>query len=256
MKQRILINTLRQKVSYEISNILTSSEEAKFEVRRKPDKSVVTNIDEKISAIVKNEMKNIFGDKYKFYCEEDHDQLNYPAIILDPIDGTKGLVTGTYECSVSLAIMETSDLSKGYGWIFNPFTGFSIASDDVTLDLTSRQVGYPIGLVSRSEWDKGTFKDIKLDDIILAPVGSIAFKLGLLAAGACHFIISAHPKNIWDIAAGSILCQQRGIFMFNKEGIEVSELNDPYITGPMFWCRKDFTHKILNIIKQKEENEL
>jgi myo-inositol-1(or 4)-monophosphatase len=256
MKQRILINNLSQKISEEISNILTAEESGKFEVRHKEDKTVVTNIDEKISSLVKSELKNTFGDHYNFYCEEDHGELSYPAVVLDPIDGTKGLVTGTHECAVSLAFMESPDISQGYGWIFNPFTGFSVASDDLCLKLENKQVDPPLGLVSRSEWEKGIYKDLELKDLILAPMGSIAFKLGLLATGACHFIVSAYSKNIWDIAAGSILCNQRNILLFDSKGDQLTKLEHGHIKGPMFWCKKEFAPRVLEIIKQRYKNEL
>ena len=256
MKARILINSLSQKINDKVLEILTSGDDEKFEVRRKADKSVVTNIDEEISQTVKTEIVKVFGEKYNFYCEEDHGDLSYPAIVLDPIDGTKGLVTGTYECAVSLAIMKTAAIDSGFGWVFNPFSGFSIASDDLSLKLAQKQVAPAIGLVSRSEWDKGIFNDLQLDELILAPMGSIAFKLGLLAAGTCHFILSANPKNIWDIAAGSILCQQRGILLFNGDGEEITHLNEKLIKGPMFWSKKEFAPKIVALIKQKESHDV
>ncbi|MBT7608502.1 MAG: hypothetical protein HN576_02020 [Bacteriovoracaceae bacterium] len=256
MKQRILINILSQKIPRYISEILTSSEDERFEVRHKKDKTMVTNIDEKISSLVKTELKNIFGDHYNFYCEEDHSELFYPAVVLDPIDGTKGLVTGTHECSVSLAFMETPVISEGFGWIFNPFTGLSVATDDISLDLENKQVDPPLGLVSRTEWGKGIYKDLVLGNMLIAPMGSIAFKLGLLATGACHFIISAYPKNIWDIAGGSILCKQRNILLFNAKAEEILILDKEYIKGPMFWCKKELAPRIMDIINQRRENEL
>ena len=82
-------------------------------------------------------------------------------------------------------------------------------------------------------------------------MGSIAFKLGLLATGSCHFILSANPKNIWDIAAGSILCRQRGILLFNQEGEEITDLRDKFIKGPMFWSKPELAAKIVALIKQR-----
>jgi myo-inositol-1(or 4)-monophosphatase len=254
MKPRILINSLSQKIGQKVSKILTSSDGNKFEIRKKEDRSVVTNIDEEISNLVKTETLNLFDEKYNFFCEEDHGELSYPAVVLDPIDGTKGLVTGTYECAVSLAIMETGAIDSGFGWIFNPFTGFSLASDDISLALEQKLVAPFLGLVSRSEWDKGIFNNLELENIILAPMGSIAFKLGLLAVGSCHFILSANPKNIWDIAAGSILCRQRGILLFNQEGKEIVHLNDKLIKGPIFWSRPELAPKIVALIKQRQSN--
>ena len=66
-------------------------------------------------------------------------------------------------------------------------------------------------------------------------MGSIAYKLGLLAAGACDVVISKRPKNVWDIAGGVLICHARGILSFS-EGEPITRLNkklykDTFIFG-------------------------
>ena len=255
MKQRELVNQLSQKILSEISDILVNESSNNMEVSKKDDSSVVTNVDTRLSALIKAEVQRNFGDEYNFYCEEDHHELSFPAVVLDPIDGTKGLVTGTYECAVSMAIMETSELKNNYGYIFNPFTGFKISSDDPFLLLSKKSLSSKLGFVSRSEWEKDVYKNFQNDDISLSPVGSIAYKLGLLAAGACDFVFSANSKNIWDIAAGSILCQQRGILLYDKEGKELQELREQHIKGPMFWCRPEMRDQIVTMVELRRKSK-
>ena len=74
--------------------------------------------------------------------------------------------------------------------------------------------------MSRTEWDKGFFKSEELEkSICIAPKGSIALKLGYLASGSCEFVVSKQPKNIWDIAAGTILCKERGIELLSEKTV-------------------------------------
>ena len=180
---------------------------------------------------------------FNFYSEEDHGGLEFPSLILDPIDGTQGLSRGLAECSISLAIMKNPNIDGGWGWVFNPFTGFEICSDDPFFPAINYQESFLSCLVSRSEWDKGLYEKESSDSrVFLAPKGSIALKLGYLASGACEFVVSKKPKNIWDIAAGTILCKQRGIKLFLGK-VEQNKLDAERLNAPLIWCREEnFDH--------------
>ncbi len=253
MEQGQLINSISQKIIQEASRVFRQNESDKLEVGKKNDQTVVTNLDIKISNIVKEEFSNAYKDKFTFFCEEEHDQLRFPAIVLDPIDGTQGLITRTFESAVSLGVMENPLLSEGLGWVFNPFTGFSLRSDDPFVDIKKTSPGPLLVFVSRSEWDKGLYAGLKLEDLIIVPMGSIAYKLGLLASGACDLVFSWTPKHIWDIAAGTILCHQRGIYFFNGKGQKVTHLEKKIIAGPMFWSKEDNVSQVIKMIEGLEK---
>ncbi len=205
-------------------------------INKKKDDSLVTNVDHVLSDVIKEFWKDNFSNDYQFFSEEDHDKLDYPSMIVDPIDGTSMLARGYDECSISVALVENNKLD-GQGWIFNPFTGFSISSQDKSI-LPKNQPGFPLlGLVSRSEYFKN-LHDYKNEKIQISPKGSIAYKLGLLASGACHFIVTKKPKSIWDIAGGTILLKERGFKIYNKEG-EMKEFNKILINPPLLWCREE-----------------
>ena len=83
-------------------------------VMKKKDNSPVTKLDLDLSLLIKNFFSEY--EEYKnwnFYSEEDHGELKFPAIVLDPIDGTRELVKGVGECAVSLALMPSPKLSEG-----------------------------------------------------------------------------------------------------------------------------------------------
>lgn len=219
-------------------------------VQTKKDNSPVTKLDLDLSLLIKNFFMNDdeFSD-WNFYSEEDHGELKFPAIVLDPIDGTRELVKGVGECAVSLALMPSPKLSEGFGWIFNPFTGFEVSSDQKFF-APANSLEQPLnGLVSRSEWSKGYYKIFKNTNAKLVPRGSIAFKLGLLAAGSCDFVYSMRPKNIWDIAAGSIILHKRGYRFYLLEGEEVDSLSVKKYSGPMMWAKKDVHQWVIEHLK-------
>jgi myo-inositol-1(or 4)-monophosphatase len=200
----------------------------------KADQTIVTEVDQLISELIKAET----NPKDCFYSEEDFDHLTFPAVILDPIDGTIEFATGKPECALSYAYMKTPSLKDGEAWIYNPFTGFEITTEDEFTLPAAYQKEKPLGLVSKSEWQKGFYKNINHKVVNLSPRGSIAFKLGLLAAGACDFIVSKKNKNIWDIAAGSILLNRRG-YSFYERGTKVDSLDKLEYLAPLLWCRDE-----------------
>ena len=163
--------------------------------------------------------------------------------ILDPIDGTKEFVRGLPEYALSLAFMESPliDSLANWGWVFNPVID--------KFKIPSRTPGKLLGLVSRSEWDAGLYHNFKNnDDIELFPVGSIAFKLFLLASNHCDFVITLKGKNLWDIAGGTIECQQQKIRLFHKTK-PMESFNTIRYSAPMTWCLPDLFPIIADFFK-------
>ena len=78
------------------------------------------------------------------------------------------------------------------------------------------------------------------------PKGSIAYKLGLLAAGNSDFVISMTPKSIWDIAGGTLLCQRSKI-KFYSEGKEVLEVKQNYLP-PLIWCHEEIFEELSSLL--------
>lgn len=219
-----------------------------IEVNLKSDNTIVTEIDLFVSTLLKEKLKkHPTYTNYNFFSEEEFDQLIFPAAILDPIDGTRELAKGRAECAVSLALMKSPELSdpENYGWLYNPFSGFSLDSDTPFVASNNKSIQKVLGMVSRLEFEKGYFKEfLDIDPKIeITPRGSIAFKLGLLASGGCDFVLSLSPKNIWDIAAGSVLCAQRGIKMY-QNGLEITRLDQVNIKGVLLWAPENIAHEL------------
>ena len=217
----------------------TASESIKLNL--KDDKSAVTEIDLFVSNLLKEKLSHHPEFKhYAFFSEEEFGELNFPTAILDPIDGTRELIKGRAECAVSLALMNSSSLAdrENFAWLYNPFSGFSLDTDVPFVSSNNKSTQRILGMVSRSEFEKGYFDNFTTLDpkIEITPRGSIAFKLGLLASGGCDFVLSLSPKNIWDIAAGSILCARRGIKMY-QNGVEVTHLDQVHMKGFMLWAQ-------------------
>jgi myo-inositol-1(or 4)-monophosphatase len=226
-----------------------------LDIELKSDRSLVTEADLEISKIIEK-CKKTHLNKVCFYSEENFNELNFPALIVDPIDGTKEFSMAIGECAVSIAYVNSSDISdpKNHAWLYNPFTGFELETGMKFIEGSRNYFEKDFScLVSRTEWSKGVYNNVKLEKTIISPRGSIAYKLGLLASGGCDFVYSHNPKNIWDIAAGSILCFQRGIKFFNK-GCEITDLGFSKIEGQSYWISETLTKDLAYDLEKLLEN--
>lgn len=233
--------TIKSLSRHKVGLYFSPNSQESLRIKLKDDQSVVTDFDLSVSLEVKNWMNSHADYKnWNFFSEEDHNELSFPAFVLDPIDGTRELVKGRDECVVSLAVMESAKLvatAKNYAYIYNPFSGFEFHSGMSTVPVVSKSNQPLLGLISRTEWHLNLHREwMKADnhELIFAPRGSIAFKLALLASGACDFIVSFKGKSLWDIAAGTLLLNERG-YRFYEQGKLVTELNKATFSPPLVW---------------------
>lgn len=198
----------------------------------KQDGTPVTSLDLALSVLLENVCQTHYPG-HTVYSEENFDQWHFPLIAIDPLDGTKEYIKQRPEWAVSVGVFSSEEF-KGAGWVFNPAT--SELYDGSKPVVRTHHTHYR-GEVSHSEWDRGWYKDFAHKDFSIKPKGSIAYKLGRLSAGECDFVVSLAPKNIWDIAGGSLLCQGQGIHFYSNGRLvtKVQQLYHP----PLIWCREE-----------------
>lgn len=199
---------IRELIHKEIASVFNKTNFS-LNQARKLDGSWITDIDHELTERVERVLSANFPG-ITIVSEEGQHNIKFPCFILDPVDGTAGLVRGNGECSLSLAFMPTPDVtdSLASGFIAHLFSPFQVHSDQ---SLPVNKPGVNTGLVSRSEWDKGLFAPALAGAFReLRPMGSIALKLAHMAYGNTAFVATLRPKSIWDIAAGTILLHQAG----------------------------------------------
>lgn len=229
-KKSLLRQSLAKIMFQEIPNINNLvRQHPQAPVQLKLDNSPVTELDLLLSFELELVMKKHFPG-FTFYSEENFREWAFPLIALDPLDGTREYVEGRPEWAISIGLFP-SEIFEGQGWVYNPQTEELFSGSEPKHFMTK-----PIyqGEVSRSEWSKGLYQLRSSEKFHLRPMGSIAYKLGRLASGKTDFVVSLRPKNIWDIAGGTLLCQKAGLKFFS-EGKEVTRVQKLY-EPPLIWC--------------------
>jgi myo-inositol-1(or 4)-monophosphatase len=157
------------------------------------------------------------------------------AWVVDPIDGTREYIEGVPEYAVSVALVDSG--VPVLACVYNPETDelFSAQHGAGTF-LNGKRVQCKqscqdqlVLLASRSECKRGEWERFTGEEI--KPIGSIAYKLALVAAGYADATFSLGPKSEWDIAAGVLLVSEAGgvvtdktrhSFLFNQENVIVN----------------------------------
>jgi myo-inositol-1(or 4)-monophosphatase len=194
-----------------------------FEVSEKAgDQGPVTRADREADALLKAKLRRLVPDAAWLSEETADDPARLAAErvwIVDPLDGTKEFVAGVPEYAVAVALVEQGEPVLGV--VYNPprdemywaTRGGGCISESGKREAGSgKRLSVVDGkrlLASRSETKRGEFDPLRASWDV-TPVGSIEYKLALIAAGRGAATVSRGPKWEWDVCAGALLIQEAG----------------------------------------------
>ncbi|MFL5337111.1 MAG: inositol monophosphatase family protein [Geminicoccaceae bacterium] len=166
-------------------------------------------------------------------AEDDPARLTRRRVwIVDPIDGTRSFADGVAEFAICVALLDAGELELGF--VYNPATeemfeaargrgatrnGAAIRASGVArLDEAHIVAG-------RFESRRREFKAL-IPTAALSYLGSLAYKLALVAAGRYDGYLSWRRTNDWDIAAAALVLAESGAVITDAGGGAI-RLNQP-----------------------------
>ena len=212
-----------------------------IESRTKQGDDPVTEADTTVDTLLRELLPR---DGEGWLSEETRDDLSRlekrRVWVVDPLDGTREFVTGIPEWCVSIGLVV--DGEPVAGGICNPATGETVVgARGLGVTLNGRPAGVSgraslagaTVLASRSEVKRGEWQGYREDLFTIRPTGSVAYKLGVVAAGLVDATWTLTPKHEWDVAAGVALVLAGGgeivagspeEFRFNRETPKLTRL--------------------------------
>jgi myo-inositol-1(or 4)-monophosphatase len=144
--------------------------------------------------------------------------------IIDPLDGTWEFTAGVPEfvVAIGLAVEGVPVL----GVLYNPITQETFSGirgegawlNDVPIHVSSTlELAASTFCVSRTETGRGLLKEFE-GALQLQPMGSVAYKCGLVAAGRYDGVFTQNPRHEWDICAGVALIESAGGCVTDRQG--------------------------------------
>ncbi len=232
---------LAQEAARRAGDVVMSYFRDEYEIRDKGEGNPVTTADLEADSLLKEVLLGARPDD-GWLSEETIDsaaRLDKSRVwIVDPIDGTKEFIQGLPQFAISIALSVDGQVAVAV--VYNPARnelfsaergkGTTLNGEPVRVTPLTRLEDATI-LASRSEVKRGEF-DRFVDDFTITPIGSIAYKLALVAGGRADLTFTLTPKNEWDFAGGALLVTEAG-GCIRVLGDHPQRFNqpDPLVTG-------------------------
>ena len=222
---------IAKEAALEAGSIILNFYKADYEIKDKGYHNPVTTADHAADLRLKEILMEA-RPEYGWLSEESIDsteRLNKERVwIVDPLDGTKEFIEGLSNFVVSVALVENGVPIVGV--LFNPVTdqiftaaqGKGAQLNGKTVQCATKDnLGDMVILNSRSETRRGLWEPYASIFGKLKAVGSVAYKLGLTAAGHADIFATLRPKNEWDICAGTCIIHEAGGKVIDLNGNDI-----------------------------------
>jgi myo-inositol-1(or 4)-monophosphatase len=252
---------LARKAAVQAGKVILKYYKSNYEIKEKSYHNPVTTADHASDEVLKNILLNE-RSQYGWLSEEtvdSPDRLTKEYVwVVDPIDGTKEFIEGVPNFVVSIGLVQNGNPILGV--LFNPvtkeiFTGLKnsgayLNGEKINCNKVLKISDMAI-LNSRSESKRGLWDRFNNTFGSLKSVGSVAYKLGLTAAGKSDIFASLRPKNEWDICAGNCIINEAGgkLIDLNGKQRKYNQINT-LITPGLIAGNKSAVDKTLNILKE------
>jgi myo-inositol-1(or 4)-monophosphatase len=219
-----------------------------LDVSNKKDGSPVTNLDIETQDFIQSQLiqhtpfHNVLG-------EEDADnfvKIETPFWVIDPIDGTANVVSGTGRYAISVALVEKNTIRLGVVYdpvsddLYSAHTGQGAYHNGVRL-ACARKAGPEGGriLLDAGRKTRTVLFQQQVRNLIVAKgitttaIECASLELCLVAQGRYDGCI--HPGlKIWDIAAGMCVAREAGVHISNLLGDEKNIYEEGIVAASPF----------------------
>ena len=247
-----------QSALYAARDVFARFTPGEIEAEYKAGHDPVTEADRAVDAVLR---QNLLRRDEGWLSEEsvdDSSRLNKSRVwIVDPLDGTREFVLGLPEFCVSIGFIE--DGRPVAGGIYNPATKETMVGSVDSGVLYNGQPARPsqktnlkgaIILASRSEIKRGEWQQFMAGNFDVRPMGSVAYKLALVAVGKADVTFTLTPKHEWDVAAGAALVESAGGFVATLDNVPLRCNNrNPLLSG-LLACGPGLKSELLQLVRE------
>ena len=253
--------TLAKETAIKAGVLILKYFNADYEIQNKSYNNPVTTADKEADKLIK---KNLLAanPNYGWLSEETKDspdRLEKKFVwVVDPIDGTKEFIKGIPEFVVSIGLVKNGEPVVGV--IYNPITkeifsakknGGSFLNDTTVKCIAKENISDMILLNSRTETRNRIWAPYENFFYKLKPIGSVAYKLALVAAGKADIFATLKPKNECDICAAHCIINESGGKLIDLDGdSRIYNLKNTRISPGIIAGGEDAVKKVSSIIKR------
>lgn len=219
----------------EAANAISSFVPGSVEVAFKSGDDPVTEADRVANRVLREILVQNGDGWLSEESAEDPSRLERRRVwVVDPVDGTREFVAGIPEWCISVGLIENGEAVAG--GIYNPSTGETfLGSKECGLTYNgstahcsnTRSLSGATVLASRSEVKRGEWRRFEGAPFVVKAMGSVAYKLALVAVGQADATWTLCPKHEWDVAAGVALINSVGGYVGRLDNTRLTFNNWP-----------------------------
>jgi myo-inositol-1(or 4)-monophosphatase len=180
---------------------------------------------------------------------------------VDPIDGTREFLSRIPEWCISVGYVENGRAVAGgicnpvKGEIFLGALGLGVRRNGTFVSVSRQQnLEGAVVLASRSEIARGEWDCFRDAPFVTCPMGSVGYKLALVAAGLADATWTQTPKHEWDIAAGAALVEAAGGLVRNLDGSELRFNNPSPLLPGLLACSPQLGSSLKSWLRERPEH--
>lgn len=173
------------------------------------------------------------------------------SFVVDPIDGTTAFMKGRPHFSISIAIVRAGRPIAGV--VYNPILdecfgamlggGATLNGGTIHVSTCERVEGCRMlgakDVFAHPAWNDAP--NIPWPDMAIENRSSIAYRMGLVAAGRFDAALALSTKRDWDVAAGDLIVQEAGGTVTDHTGA-ILQYNGASTLQPSFVCANPILH--------------
>ena len=218
---------LLREAAREAASLALSYQNRTVARERKPDGSVVTEVDKAVDSLLAARLKGArpdYGWLSEESCENERRLAARRVWILDPIDGTREFLHGGDSWTIALCLAEdgvpvlSAVVNPVRGEFFEARAGEGAFLNGKRISASAQQeLSGARVVVSQEALSKRKWQPPWPGAVPVAANASI-YRLALVASGRADAYFALNPKWEWDIAAGALLVSEAGGTVTGKSG--------------------------------------
>ena len=233
---------------------LRLSRDGEVKVWSKAGGSPLTNADLAVDELLRDRLIGARPD-YGWLSEETVDDSSRlharRAFVVDPIDGTRAFAQGRPWWVVSVAIVEDGLpvagvlVASAVGETYDAAAGGGARLNGLPIEVSSRTQLEGAALLAdartlrRPDWPRPWPEDLRIESR-----NSVAYRMGLTAAGAFDGVVALSSKCDWDIAAADLIMREAGGMVTDHLGRSFL-YNRPSVRKPSLICAGPALHPLI-----------
>ncbi|WP_455474315.1 3'(2'),5'-bisphosphate nucleotidase CysQ [Bartonella sp. B30(2025)] len=197
---------------------------------------------------------------YGWISEETQDNRKQWAyeryFVVDPIDGTRGFLSGSSDWCISVAIIENGRPIAGVlqcpvkKEVYAAAVGKGTTLNDIKLPLLASESNRKYKILLDKPIAQRLPRDFCNQVSFYPHISSLAYSLALVTQGEVDIVLVRPDCHAWDIAAADLILQECGGCFLSLDASSISYGVEPHRYGFLIAGKNNCCQNMINVIRQ------